>query len=77
MAADPGEQKNLYLEKPAIAKRLLAQLEKEVSGGRSTAGPDSGNDVDNIVLWKSEQRGKKKKPKTKKQSKAGEKEVDE
>lgn len=61
MAVDPEEQNNLYLERPQIAKRLLTQLEKEVVGGRSTLGPVSGNDVENIVLWKSEQKGDKKK----------------
>jgi arylsulfatase A len=65
MAVDPGEQNNLYLEKPRIAKRLLAQLENEVAGGRSTIGPASSNDVENIVLWKSEQKSDKKKPKNK------------
>ncbi|MDH3718325.1 MAG: sulfatase-like hydrolase/transferase [Planctomycetota bacterium] len=69
MAADPGETNNLYLEKPEIAQRLLAQLGQEVTGGRSTAGPASDNDVEHIVLWKSEQggggkrRGGRKKPK--------------
>jgi arylsulfatase A len=65
MAVDPGEKNNLYLERPQIAKRLLAQLEKEVAGGRSTIGPASDNDVENIVLWKSERKGDKKKSKKK------------
>lgn len=53
MSADPGETRNLYLEKPEIAQRLLTQLEKEVSGGRSTTGLESKNDVTQIELWKS------------------------
>ena len=66
MAADPGETKNLYLEEPEVAQRLLAQLEKEVTSGRSTPGPDSKNDVGNIVLWKNEQAtGKPKKKRSK------------
>ena len=72
MAADPGEKRNLYLEKPEIARQLLAQLEKEISAGRSTAGAESPNDVDNIVLWKSEQAGaakRGKKPSDSKQQK--------
>lgn len=53
MSTDVGEQKNLYLEKPEVAKRLLALLEADVNRGRSTEGADSKNDVDKIVLWKS------------------------
>jgi arylsulfatase A-like enzyme len=49
LQADPGETNNLYLEKP---ERLLAQLEKDISGGRSTLGAASEHDVDEIVLWK-------------------------
>lgn len=66
MVADPGETTNLYLEKPEIAERLLAQLKKEVRGGRSTLGDTSSNDVDGIVLWKSEQGPEKKARKQKK-----------
>jgi len=53
LAADPSEQTNLYSEKPEIAKRLLVQLKQDIARGRSTAGPASANDVDGIVLWKS------------------------
>jgi arylsulfatase A len=35
LAADPGETKNLLTAKPAIAKRLKAQLDKFVATGRS------------------------------------------
>tara|TARA_R110002072_G_scaffold13481_2_gene56869 strand:+ start:67152 stop:69188 length:2037 start_codon:yes stop_codon:yes gene_type:complete len=52
--ADPGEQNNLYTSKPEIAERLLSQLTAEVRQGRSTTGQTSQNDVENIVLWKSE-----------------------
>ena len=75
MKSDPGEKRNLYLEKPEIAQRLLAQLEMEIRGGRSTAGADSNNDVDSIILWKSERDGasdgkKRQKPRKKKQKKS-------
>ena len=53
MSTDIGEQKNLYLEKPEIAKKLLTLLEEDVHRGRSTEGQASANDVDRIVLWKS------------------------
>lgn len=63
--ADPGEQNNLYLEQPETVAKLLALLTKDVEAGRSTTGPVSKNDVEEIVLWKSEQKskgsGKKKK----------------
>ncbi len=65
LAADPGEKVNLYLEKPEIAERLLKQLQNDIDHGRSTAGPTSKNDVDGIVLWKSE-----KEPKGNRQRKA-------
>ena len=53
MSEDVGEQNNLYVEKPDIAKKLLALLEADVRRGRSTEGARSKNDVDKIVLWKS------------------------
>jgi len=56
MEKDPGETTNLYTSKPEVAVRLLAQLTADVERGRSTAGPASANDVENIVLWKSERR---------------------
>lgn len=52
MAADPGESTNLYESHPEVAARLLDQLELEIKQGRSTAGPDRTNDVENIKLWK-------------------------
>lgn len=54
MENDPEESNNLYASHPEIAKRLLAQLKSDIDRGRSTAGPDLENDVDDIVLWKSE-----------------------
>ena len=53
--ADPGETTNLYESRPEIAARLLKQLESDVTRGRSTDGPTSDNDVDDINLWKSGQ----------------------
>ena len=54
MEIDPGEQNNLYLEKSKVVARLLAQLEKDVANGRSTAGPNQENDIPlaEIKLWK-------------------------
>lgn len=60
LSIDPGEQHNLYSAEPAVAERLLALLKKDVKNGRSTAGPASDNDVQNVVLWKTE--GKPGKP---------------
>jgi arylsulfatase A-like enzyme len=51
---DAGEQENLYPVKPGIAARLLAQLTDDINRGRSTKGAESKNDIDEIVLWKSE-----------------------
>ena len=53
--ADPGESTNLFQSRPEIVARLLRSLEADVARGRSTDGDDSANDVDSIVLWKSEQ----------------------
>lgn len=53
MEADPGETTNLYATQPEVVGRLLKQLEADVESGRSTAGPESKNDVENIKLWKS------------------------
>lgn len=50
---DPGETENLYESRPEIAQRLLRSLISDVSAGRSTQGPYSANDVDDIELWKS------------------------
>ena len=54
LATDPGEQKNLYLEQPELAEKLLTQLTEYVEAGATVAGKESSNDVEKIVLWKSE-----------------------
>ncbi len=54
MKADVGEQNNLFEKKPEKVAELLKHLEEDVNRGRSTAGPDSKNDVDEIKLWKNE-----------------------
>ncbi len=69
LAADPGEKNNLYTERPEVADRLLRQLTADVTGGRSTAGPKSKNDVNDIKLWKSEGQAKGKKPARKNKAK--------
>ena len=65
MESDVGEQNNLYNENPELVAELLTKFTNDVEKGRSTQGPKSRNDVDDIVLWKSEDgdkgRGKKKK----------------
>ena len=63
MKSDVGEQHNLYSSEPAIVDRLLRLLKADIKRGRSTRGPAAKNDVDNIVLWKSEQKKAKKKKK--------------
>ena len=62
LATDPGEQSNLYLSQPELSAKLLKQLKADVVRGRSTDGPAATNDVEGIVLWKSEQKktGKRK-----------------
>lgn len=52
MEADPGEQNNLYHSHPEVFARLLAQLESDVTRGRSTAGPEQKNDVARINIRK-------------------------
>lgn len=52
MGADPGETKNLYESNPEVAAKLLKLLEADVTRGRSTDGPKSQNDTENIILWK-------------------------
>jgi arylsulfatase A-like enzyme len=52
MEADPGETTNLYGTHPEIFQRLLANLESDVKRGRSTAGMELSNDVQNIKLYK-------------------------
>ena len=54
MEQDPSEQNNIYLTHPEIAEKLLADLTADVQNGRSTDGPEAKNDVEDIVLWKSQ-----------------------
>jgi arylsulfatase A-like enzyme len=56
MSRDTEEQKNLYSEKSSIVQELLSHLKEDVARGRSTNGPKSSNDVEGIVLWKSEKK---------------------
>ena len=51
LAVDAGEANNRYQSEAEVAKRLLAQFERDVKSGRSTKGPASKNDAA-IVLWK-------------------------
>lgn len=50
---DPGEMNNLYSSRKDKVSELMKLLEKDVFQGRSTAGPNSKNDVSKIKLWKS------------------------
>lgn len=58
LSTDPGEQNNLYLEQSELAEKLLTQLTEYVTTGASVAGKESSNDVDEIVLWKSDRKKK-------------------
>ncbi|MCH6257488.1 arylsulfatase [Puniceicoccaceae bacterium K14] len=53
LEVDPGETTNLYASHPNVVTQLLAQLEADVSRGRSTDGEAAQNDVAEINLWKS------------------------
>ncbi len=63
MRKDIGETNNLFEKNPEKVEVLLGLLKADVSRGRSTNGPESKNDVDveEIVLWKSEGKAKKRK----------------
>lgn len=61
LEADIGETENLFTEEPEIVSKLLTLLEEDVARGRSTAGEQSENEVDKIILWKSEAERRKKK----------------
>jgi len=56
LASDPAETANLYETNPTKADELLAALKNDIHRGRSTDGPESSNDIDQIVLWKSDSR---------------------
>ncbi|QTN31793.1 arylsulfatase [Akkermansiaceae bacterium] len=58
MGKDPAEMDNLFGKHPETVAELLADLEADIRNGRSTAGAESKNDIDDIRLWKSgENRG--------------------
>ena len=61
MEKDPGEKTNLYLDRPEVANRLLANLTSDIERGRSTNGPTAKNDLSNIRIWKSGRDGTTKK----------------
>ena len=60
MSKDTEEQINLFSEKSSIVEELLSHLKEDVERGRSTSGPKSSNDVEDIVLWKSEKKKSRK-----------------
>lgn len=47
---DPGEKNNLYGKYPAIEKKLLTEITKEIKLGRSTPGPAQKNNGDSTWL---------------------------
>jgi arylsulfatase A-like enzyme len=51
MVSDPGENRNVWKEQPAVAGRLTKLLEEYVVDGRSTPGKKQHNDVA-VDLWK-------------------------
>ncbi len=63
MSIDVGEKNNLYTSNPEIANQLLGELTTCIAEGRSTSGPQSKNDVDEIILWKSKAKSKNKRKK--------------
>jgi arylsulfatase A len=69
MSEDPGEQNNLYTSRPEVVERLLGLLKKDIERGRSTKGAATKNDIAEIILWKSEQKGAIAPKKTKKRKK--------
>lgn len=53
MESDPGEQTNLWAEKPELRAQLLQELQGVIDAGSSRPGCESSNDVESIELWKS------------------------
>lgn len=49
-----GDVQCLNPERGKIPTPHLAALENDIRRGRSTDGPESSNDIDQIVLWKSD-----------------------
>lgn len=54
LSIDPGETENLFVSKPEIVHRLFELLKSDIDRGRSTVGSKSWNDVNQIILWKSD-----------------------
>ena len=54
LVADPGETTNLYAEEREVVDNLLEELSALVRDGRSSPGPPAENDVEHIILWKTE-----------------------
>ncbi|MEM8953071.1 MAG: arylsulfatase [Verrucomicrobiota bacterium] len=73
MEVDVAETNNLFDSQPEVVARLLAMLEEDVVRGRSTEGAEAKNDVEGIVLWKTEakKRGKGSDKQSKKEKEAG------
>lgn len=66
---DPAETNNLYETNPDVVAKLLTLLKNDIDNGRSTAGAEAQNDIDEIELWKGSGAKKdrnKKKPKKEK-----------
>ncbi len=53
MTTDPAESQNLGGEQRDIAQQLYTLLRSDIERGRSTVGPESLNDTDQIKIWKS------------------------
>ena len=60
MKSDVAEQSNRFLDQQEVASRLLGELEEAIHAGRTTPGPKSKNDIDDIILWKSKALNKSK-----------------
>ena len=53
MDADIAEQSNRFEDNSEVADQLLEMLNTDIYSGRSTEGPASKNDIDEIEMWKS------------------------
>ena len=53
-------KQDLYEKENKIVSEILSNLESDVMRGRSTDGPNSKNDISEIVLWKSGKKSKSK-----------------
>ncbi|MEM6776847.1 MAG: arylsulfatase [Planctomycetota bacterium] len=61
LSVDPGETNSLFESKPELVADMLEDLRRQVQQGRTTEGEASSNDVDNVVLWKSQKKRQRKK----------------